>query len=158
MNEITQIARTVGPDWAAPEYDKNGNMTTIPQPKEPTATYKGTWDAWNRLAKLNDGPTFVQANRYDGLNRRIEQITMEESRVYFYSNAWQVLEEHSAGVSGSSSSSSSGSSPLLMDRQFVWGLRYIDDLDLRDLRATLVERLYAMEDANWNIVVLTSAL
>src|SRR5690606_19852886 len=26
VNEITQIARTVGPDWATPAYDRNGNM------------------------------------------------------------------------------------------------------------------------------------
>jgi RHS repeat-associated protein len=40
------------------------------------------------------------------------------------------------------------------DRQFVWGLRYIDDLILRDRSfvATLDERLYALQDANWNVV------
>jgi hypothetical protein len=32
VNEITQIARTVGPNWATPAYDRNGNMTVILQP------------------------------------------------------------------------------------------------------------------------------
>ena len=51
------------------------------------------------------------------------------------------------------------------DRQNVWGGRYIDDLILRDRDATtggdlgvngsgLDERLYAMQDANWNVVAV----
>ena len=44
------------------------------------------------------------------------------------------------------------------DRQYVWGLRYIDDLVLRDRDTTgggmLDERLYALQDANWNVVAL----
>ena len=42
------------------------------------------------------------------------------------------------------------------DRQFVWGLRYIDDCVLRDrtTTGTLNERLYAMQDANWNVVAI----
>jgi RHS repeat-associated protein len=154
VNEITQIARTVGENWATPEYDRNGNMTVIPQPKDMTAVYQGTWDAWNRLVKLDDGPTSVQANRYDGLNRRVSQATSEEDRDYFYSNAWQVLEEGSVGASSSTSSSSSGSNPSVADRQFVWGARYIDDLVLRDrsVGGTTYARLYGMQDANWNVV------
>jgi RHS repeat-associated protein len=40
----------------------------------------------------------------------------------------------------------------------VWGLRYIDDLALRDRdtddSGTLDERLYAMQDGNWNVVAV----
>src|SRR5690606_1237021 len=43
-------------------------------------------------------------------------------------------------------------------QQFVWGLRYIDDLVLRDRdtteSGTLDERIYAMQDANWNVTAL----
>jgi RHS repeat-associated protein len=42
----------------------------------------------------------------------------------------------------------------------VWGLRYIDDLVLRDRdtdnNGSLDERLYALQDANWNVVALSS--
>ena len=46
------------------------------------------------------------------------------------------------------------------DRQFVWGLRYIDDCVLRDRSngGTLNERLYAMQDANWNVVAICNTL
>lgn len=45
------------------------------------------------------------------------------------------------------------------NRQFVWGLRYIDNLILRDrdttANGTLDERLYALQDANWNVTAIT---
>jgi hypothetical protein len=42
------------------------------------------------------------------------------------------------------------------DRVFLWGIRYIDDLVLRDrtTTSTLDERRYAIQDANWNVVAL----
>jgi RHS repeat-associated protein len=47
------------------------------------------------------------------------------------------------------------------DMQYVWGLRYIDDLVLRDRdtsgNGTLDERLYALQDANWNVVALADS-
>ena len=48
-NEITAIGATVGDVWQTPAYDRNGNMTVIPQPFDLTAGYTGVWDAWNRL-------------------------------------------------------------------------------------------------------------
>ncbi len=46
------------------------------------------------------------------------------------------------------------------ERQFVWGQRYIDDMVLRDRdtdgNGTLDERLYGMQDANWNVTGLVS--
>ena len=48
-----------------------------------------------------------------------------------------------------------GTSLTVPERQYVWGIRYIDDLVLRDrgLTATL-ERFYALQDANWNVVAI----
>lgn len=47
-------------------------------------------------------------------------------------------------------------------QQYVWGLRYIDEIILRDRdtddNGTLNERLYAIQDANWNVVALASTL
>ena len=37
----------------------------------------------------------------------------------------------------------------------MWGLRYVDDLVLRD-RPGMGERLYAMQDPNWNVTALCS--
>jgi len=45
------------------------------------------------------------------------------------------------------------------DRQNVWGLRYIDDLVLRDRSASSIldERLYCLQDANWNVTSIVDA-
>src|SRR5262249_753565 len=62
---------------------------------------------------------------------------------------WQDIEER-LGTSPDSANP---------DRQFVWGLRYIDDCVLRDrdtdANGTLDERLYALQDGNWNVIALT---
>ena len=47
---------------------------------------------------------------------------------------------------------------MVRQRQFVWGLRYIDDLVLRD-RSTanngvINERRYAMQDGTWNTIAI----
>jgi RHS repeat-associated protein len=142
-NEITAIGATVGPVWYQPAHDRAGNMTAMPKPLEPTEGYTATYDAWNRLVQLNDGETIVAQYRYDGLNRRTTKTIDGTSRHYYYSDQWQVLEEQ-VGAS------------TAPDRQFVWGIRYIDDLVLRDRDTDddgdLDERLYALQDANWNVV------
>ncbi len=85
---------------------------------------------------------------YDGAKRRTlqksyENGTLDETRHLYYTepSKWQVIEERV-------------DSDTAPDRQFVWGLRYIDDLILRDRdtndNGTLNERLYALQDANWN--------
>ena len=154
VNEITQIARTVGSDWATPSYDRNGNMTEVPQPSDMTGTYQAVWDAWDRLVKLSDGADTVQENAYDGLRRRVVRLdytggTLDETRHFYYTDQWQAVEERleSGGVISPNP-----------NRQYVWGERYIDDLVLRDRDTTgdgtLDERLYALQDANWNIVAV----
>ena len=55
VNEITDVTETAGPSWTIPAYNRAGNMTTIPQPCDPTQSYTATYDAWNRLVKLEDG-------------------------------------------------------------------------------------------------------
>ncbi len=64
----------MGSDWATPAYDRNGNMTEIPQPGDMTETYQAVWDAWDRLVKLSDGADTVQENAYDGLRRRVVRL------------------------------------------------------------------------------------
>ena len=155
VNEITQIARTVGQMWLTPQYNRTGNMTTIPKTEEPTAGMAALYDAWNRLMQL-DNPS--SNCTYDGLNRRITKATAAEERHYYYSTAWQILEERREGSASSSSSSSSSGPSSSVDRLYVWGLRYIDDLILRDwLLESSPQRHYALQDANWNVVALTDA-
>ena len=68
--------------------------------------------------------TLIAEYQYDGQNRRTIKKTyvsgsLDETRHLYYSSQWQVLEER---VDSSTDA----------ERQFIWGLRYIDDLILRD--------------------------
>jgi RHS repeat-associated protein len=119
----------------------------------PTGSYAATYDAWNRLVKLVDGGSTAAIYQYDGLKRRSVKQTytggvLSETRHYFYSSNWQVVEERVGTATAA-------------ERQFVWGLRYVDDLVLRDRDATgsgtLSERFYALQDANWNVTALADA-
>ena len=154
VNEITNITETSGPSWATPIYNRAGNMTTIPKPADPTSSFTATYDAWNRLVKLEeDGNTLAEC-LYDGAKRRVIQRiyvsgVLDETRHFYHSARWQVVEERLE---------SSGTIPSDPDRQFVWGRRYIDDFVLRDRDTdsdgTLDERLYGLQDANWNVASL----
>ncbi len=145
VNEITDIARTVGANWVAPQHDRNGNTTLLPRPHDPTAGYTTTWDAWNRMVTVSDTSGVVQTNTYDGLVRRIFQATASGTERYLYTASWQTLEEHTG-------------SPAGLKRRYLWGLRYIDDLVLQDRDPTgtnsLTQRSYALQDALFNVVAL----
>ena len=131
-------------------------MTTIPQPADPTKSYTATYDAWNRLVKLVDGANTVSEYEYDAAKRRTIQKpytagVLDETRHLYYTEPrkWQVVEER---IDASTNP----------DRQFIWGLRYIDDLTFRDRDTTgngaLDERLYALQDANWNVTAITDTV
>jgi len=137
VNEITDITETTGPAWVTPVHDAAGNMTTIPQPNSPTDSYDCTWDAWNRLVQMHSGQTKIAEYAYDGLARRLTKTDISTTRHYYYSDKWQVLEERT----GSNPETASA------ERQFVWGLRHLDDLILRDRPNTTPSRLYALQDA-----------
>jgi RHS repeat-associated protein len=119
-------------------------MTSIPEPTSMANLANGTWDAWNRLVWYIDSSLNYHNSLYDGLSRRITYAEADTPRDYYYSNQWQILEERIPPNTG------------VADRQFVWGLRYIDDCIVRDrtTTGTLSERLFAMQDANWNVVAI----
>ncbi|MBS0205278.1 MAG: RHS repeat-associated core domain-containing protein [Planctomycetes bacterium] len=155
VNEITGVTNTIGTAWVTPAYDLAGNTTTLPKPADPTTSFTGTYDAWNRLVALADATTteLVQTNQYDARMFRTARLdftagAMAETRHLYYSFRWQSLEERI------------GTSPWTAspERQQVWGLRYIDDLVVRDRDtnsdASFDERLYGLQDANWNMVCL----
>jgi YD repeat-containing protein len=61
-----------------PVYDARGNTTKVPVPgDEANHYYTLTYDAWNRLVKVEDGSDPVETvaeYRYDGLGRRIKKV------------------------------------------------------------------------------------
>ena len=100
VNEITDVAETTGPSWITPVYNRAGNMTTIPQPADPTGSYAATYDAWNRLVKLQEGEDTVAEYIYDGAKRRVikrmyDSGELDETRHFYYTDPqkWQVIEE-----------------------------------------------------------------
>ena len=149
VNEISGIATSVGTAWANPAYDAAGNMTSIPQPTAMATSYTATYDAWDRLVKLIDATSggTVQVNQYDARTFRTLVLSYSagiliEARHCYYTSGWQEVEQR-VGIS------------TIAERQFVWGKRYIDDLVLRDRSS---ERLYALQDAGWNLTGIIDSL
>jgi RHS repeat-associated protein len=146
VNEITGVTNTVGSAWVAPSYDAAGNMTTMPQPGTPTSSYGAAYDAWSRLVTITDAGNSLQKYQYDARNFRTQILTytagvLSETRHCYFTRGWRCIEERvDAGTTA--------------ERQFVWGSRYIDDSVLRDRGS---ERLYTMQDANWNVTSIANA-
>jgi RHS repeat-associated protein len=130
-NEITDITESTGTAWPTPTHDGNGNLTKVPRPLDLGNSHDLKYDAWNRLVEVkNTGGATVATYRYDGFHRRVTSLVGSDTRHYYYSLWWQVLEERlNAGTTA--------------ERAFVWGLRYLDDLVLRQKSS---ERLYALHD------------
>jgi RHS repeat-associated protein len=143
QNELIQLNGT------SLTYSANGNLTTDQEGR--TLIY----DAWNRLISVkNSGGTALAVYGYDGLNRRItEQVatatipdaTMAAVRDLFYSADWQVLEERVRV---------GGAIPAAADTRYVWSPVYVDAMVLRDRGS---ERVYALQDGNWNTTALIAA-
>ena len=151
-NETTQIDSST----THVAHDAAGNMTKLPKPSSWSAHYDLTFDAWNRLVEVDDASSVVAKYQYDARNFRVVKKTysggsLSETRHFYYDGSWQVVEERleSGGVVSSNA-----------NRQYVWGLRYTDDLVLRDRdttgNGTLDERLYALQDPNWNVAAIAN--
>jgi RHS repeat-associated protein len=112
------------------------------------------------LVKIETGagsPVPIGDYAYDGLHRRISRTmyvsgSIDFSRRMYYSQQWQVLEERQYEDPN-----------WLPNKQYVWGIRYIDELILRDqdtsspLNGTLNTRHYALQDANFNVVAIVGS-
>ncbi|MEI9896723.1 MAG: hypothetical protein WDN28_23400 [Chthoniobacter sp.] len=141
-NEISAIDGVA----SALEYNAGGSTTITPSVTNWRSSQIVTWDAWNRLVRVATESGTLGSYEFDGLMRRVIKITAvggeTQQRNYFYSDAWQILEERL----GTSSSA---------DRQFVWGLRYPDgDLIVRDWYGASTSRLYALHD-QWHVTAVT---
>ncbi len=130
--------------WAQSACDAAGNMVEMPQPNSPSTVNNVTFDAWNRLIAVSSGGSQAFTNMYDGFNRRVSRIASATTRHFYYLSRWRKIEER-LGVSSTA------------DRQFVWGLRYIDDVVLRDCSDYSPSRLYGLQDPNWNVTALVDA-
>ena len=156
QNELTQVGA------ANLTYSATGNLTTDAQGR--TLVY----DPWNRLVSVSHAAgTEVARYEYDGLNRRIvaqvgtptstaDAINPIQDR--YYSLEWQVLEERVRTVDGVI--------PTAAQARFVWSPVYVDALIVRDRNADgnattgmggLEQRVYALQDANWNTTAIISA-
>ena len=117
-------------------HDKNGNITFI-------ANMSYRYDAWNRLVEIfTPASTMVSKYSCNGLNHRVKHTTSNiaggsSSTTFYFNENWQELESVTSEQTMS----------------YVWGLRYIDDLVLRDKGQ---ERLYSIADPNWNVVAITN--
>jgi len=151
-NEIASFAAIAGAVWAQPAYDRNGSMISLPQPASQSASFTCTYDAWNRLVKVVDASTSytVAEYQYDGRGFRVLKDVYtsgaaSETRHFYYNGAWQVLEERVGTFTAA-------------NRHYVWGVRYIDDLVLRDRDTTgdgaLDERLFAVQEPNWSVTAI----
>jgi RHS repeat-associated protein len=125
-------------------YDNNGSLTN-----DGTQSY--VYDAWNMLVAVKNaaGSSTIVTYAYDAASRRIsESPTGGTASDQYYSAGWQVLEEREGGTA---------------KRQYVWSPVYVDALILRDRDAdndgshTLEERLYAQQDANFNVTAVMNA-
>jgi RHS repeat-associated protein len=110
-------------------HDANGNMVLMPG-------LKGKYDAWNRLVEVRDSnDNLIAQYEYNGLNQRIKKTVGTTVTKSFFNENWQEVES-------------------VINNQvtsYVWGLRYIDDLVLREKGN---ERLYSLADPNWNVVAI----
>ncbi|HDZ21904.1 MAG TPA: hypothetical protein ENH80_02040, partial [Phycisphaerae bacterium] len=153
--------------WATPGYNKAGNMDVMPIPADEANTYALTYDAWNRLVKVVAGAATVTEYRYDGQHRRIATLELIDGEPdtwnrsdFYYDTAWRVVEQRrQTGVAIANKEN-----PVTyVYAQYVWDLRYIDALILRDRDSdsdeqhTLDETLYYCNDANMNVTALINA-
>ncbi|HDZ20626.1 MAG TPA: hypothetical protein ENH78_04935, partial [Phycisphaerae bacterium] len=167
ITEGTSPAQT---QWATPGYNKAGNMDVMPIPADEANTYALTYDAWNRLVEVKAGETVVTQYRYDGIHRRIVALEFVASdnwtrTDFYYDTAWRVVEECRAedlatSVTGGANNDKEDVITNVY-AQYVWGLRYIDALILRDRDSdgnqSLDETLYYCNDANMNVTALINA-
>ncbi len=125
-------------------FDNNGNETTDENGQ--TTAY----DAWNRAITVkNAAGSIIASYSYDPTGRRITEATGGTTTDIYFTNQWQDIEERQAGT---------------VTRQNVWGLGYVNQLVERDDNSAtgnlgvtgsgLGERVYAQQDANWNVTAL----
>ena len=136
QNEITSVSGAT-----TPAYDSAGNLTTDEN------NYRFVYDAWNRVVQVkNSSNVVVVTYGRDALHRHVTDTVGSTVTDRFFSSDWQLLE------------TKVGSNTVTRN---VWSPLYVDGLVLRDRdtdgNGSLDERLYALQDANWNTTALANA-
>jgi RHS repeat-associated protein len=105
------------------------------------------YDAWNRLVQVkNSSNVVIVTYGRDALHRHVTDTVGSTVTDRFFSGDWQLLE------------TKVGSNTVTRN---VWSPVYVDGMVLRDRdtdgNGSLDERLYALQDANWNTTALVNA-
>jgi YD repeat-containing protein len=136
QNEVTGVG------GSTLTYDNDGSLTTDETGRQLV------YDAWGRLVTVKDsGGTTLETDGYDALGRRVTESASGVTRDLYYSPADQVLEERVGGQA---------------QAQSVWSPVYVGAVVERDRDADgssangLEERLYAQQDANYNVTALVN--
>ncbi|MFM8932696.1 MAG: RHS repeat domain-containing protein, partial [Gemmataceae bacterium] len=136
QNEITSVSGAT-----TPTYDSNGNLTTDEN------NYRFVYDAWNKVVQVkNSSNVVIVTYGRDALHRHVTDTVGSTVTDRFFSSDWQLLE------------TKVGSNTVTRN---VWSPVYVDGLVLRDrdtdANGTFDERLYALQDANWNTTSLVNS-
>jgi RHS repeat-associated protein len=106
------------------------------------------------LVNAADGETPLKAYSYDGLGRRVAENDWSAVTDLYYSAAGQVLEERERHWTEDPDIAA-------VVARYVWSPVYVNALILRDRdtdgNGSLEERLWAVQDANWNVVALVDS-
>jgi RHS repeat-associated protein len=158
------IGATVGTNWLDPTYDKAGNLTTAPSlvTGSETTGYFYTYDAWNRLVKVQNGTRAAPGSevvefQYDAEGRRTVKLFFVSTNVwnrtdYYFNLRWQCVEERTAAsVTGKTTVATTP------HYQWVWDLKSLDAVLLRDVvPIDTTKRLYYCQDAHQNTTALVN--
>ncbi|NQU22542.1 MAG: hypothetical protein HQ567_14790 [Candidatus Nealsonbacteria bacterium] len=172
-NSGDPIDATTGINWYDPTYDAAGNMQTGPKPgaekddDEDGRKHKYTFDAWNRLVKVQESATDeeswanVAEYEYDSLGRRIVKFldareSGAETRHYYYVGQQMVMERK--GSLDASLVDTIVSAPI---ERYLYHPYYIDAPAIRwhdanedgDFDDANEEQCYT-HDANYNVTAL----
>ena len=77
----------------------------------------------------------------------VSSVSTSNEQTFYYSNQWQLIQENLQNTPSAT--------PQMAD-QYVWGQAYVNELVLRDSNTVLYPRLYAVQDANWNVTSLVA--
>jgi len=130
---INQQNEVTADGSASLTYDKNGNTLTDNNGN----SFK--YNAWNQIVSASHSGTTIAAYSVDGLGRRATENEGGTLADVYFSAQWQVVEEDVANS---------------MTNQYVWSPVYVNAMIERD---TPTQRLYVLQDANWNVTALVNA-
>ncbi len=138
QNEITAVSAATTPTY---DSNGNGNLTTDEN------NYRFVYDAWNKVVQVkNASNVMLVTYGRDALHRHVTDTVGSTVTDRFFSSDWQLLE------------TKVGSNTVTRN---AWSPVYIDGLVLRDRdtdgNGTLDERLYLLQDANWNTTALVNS-